>query len=100
MLKKVQKYKIKKNFFCFQVEKLVSVRTNKSTRQFLVRWKGYGESADSWENEKDLNCPKLIEKFLAKEQEKVSKTGSPKADKSRKPKGSHKKQIENGTSFL
>lgn len=85
------------------MEKLVSVRTSKGSRQFLVRWKGYGESADTWENEKDLNCPELIQKFLAKEKEqetKLSKTGSTKTDKSRKSKGSPKKQAENGMSLL
>ncbi|XP_072748513.1 uncharacterized protein [Anoplolepis gracilipes] len=78
----------------YEVEKLISVRTSKNSRQFLVRWKGYGESADTWENEKDLHCPELIEKFLAKEQETKSKTGSTKTDKSKKSKSS-KKQIEN-----
>ncbi|KMQ97762.1 chromobox protein 5 [Lasius niger] len=80
----------------YEVEKLINIRTSKGSRQFLVRWKGYGESADTWENEKDLNCPELIEKFLAKEQEtKLSKTGSTKTDKSKKSKGSPKKQTEN-----
>lgn len=83
------------------MEKLVNIRISKGYRQFLVRWKGYGESADTWENEKDLNCPELIEKFLAKEQDtKLSKTGSTKTDKSRKSKGSSKKQTENGMSLL
>ncbi|XP_050459757.1 uncharacterized protein LOC126855821 isoform X2 [Cataglyphis hispanica] len=72
--------------------------TSKGNRQFLVRWKGYGESADTWENEKDLNCPQLIEKFLANEEEqetKSIKTGSTKTDKSKKSKASPKKQNEN-----
>ncbi|XP_070151400.1 chromobox protein homolog 5 [Polyergus mexicanus] len=82
----------------YEVEKLLEVRANKGNRQFLVRWKGYGESGDTWENEKDLNCPQLIEKFLAKEEEqetKSPKTGSTKTDKSKKSKGSLKKQNEN-----
>ncbi|XP_029663832.1 chromobox protein homolog 3-like [Formica exsecta] len=82
----------------YEVEKLLEVRASKGNRQFLVRWKGYGESADTWENEKDLNCPQLIEKFLAKEEEqetKSPKTGSTKTDKSKKSKGSPKKQNEN-----
>ncbi|XP_029173371.1 chromobox protein homolog 1-like [Nylanderia fulva] len=75
----------------YEVEKLINIRTNKGNRQFLVRWKGYGESADTWENEKDLNCSQLIEKFLKEHETKVSKTGSPKTDKSKKSKGSSKK---------
>lgn len=80
----------------YEVEKLINIRISKGCRQFLVRWKGYGESADTWENEKDLNCSELIEKFLAKEQDtKLSKTGLTKTDKSKKSKGSSKKQTEN-----
>lgn len=82
------------------MEKLINIRISKGCRQFLVRWKGYGESADTWENEKDLNCPELIEKFLAKEETKLSKIGSIKTDKSKKSKGSSKKQTENGMSLL
>lgn len=70
----------------------------------MVRWKGYGESADTWENEKDLNCPKLIEEFLLDEKEKEkelemkpSKIVSAKTDKSKKSKSTPKKQTENGT---
>lgn len=82
---------------------MINLRTIKGRRQFLVRWKGYGESADTWENEKDLSCPKLIQEYLAKEREKdikSSKTGSAKADKSKKSKGNSKKQTENGILFL
>lgn len=91
------------NIFFFQVEKLLEIRASKGNRQFLVRWKGYGESADTWENEKDLNCPQLIEKFLAKEEEQETKSpkiGSTKTDKSKKSKSSPKKQNENGISLL
>ncbi|KAL6425574.1 hypothetical protein ACFW04_009609 [Cataglyphis niger] len=82
----------------YEVETLIDVRASKGNRQFLVRWKGYGESADTWENEKDLNCPQLIEKFLANEEEqetKSTKTGLTKTDKSKKSKASPKKQNEN-----
>lgn len=85
----------------YEVEELINLRTIKGRRQFLVRWKGYGESADTWENEKDLSCPALIKEYLAKEREKdikLAKTGSAKADKSKKSKANFslpKKQAEN-----
>ncbi|XP_012233528.1 chromobox protein homolog 1 [Linepithema humile] len=82
----------------YEVEELINLRTIKGRRQFLVRWKGYGESADTWENEKDLSCPELIQEYLAKEREKdikSSKTGSVKADRSRKSKGNSKIKTEN-----
>ncbi|XP_046429747.1 heterochromatin protein 1 isoform X1 [Neodiprion pinetum] len=47
----------------YEVLKIVGQRTIKGRRQFLVRWKGYDE--ESWEQEKNLNCPQLIEEYLA-----------------------------------
>lgn len=88
-------------YYFFQVEKIVGHRTVKNHRQFLVRWKGYSPSSDSWENEKDLNCPNLIEEFLAEQELKTSakdnkeaKTKSGRVDKSKKSKGITKKQTE------
>lgn len=84
---------------------IVGHRTIKGRRQFLVRWKGYSNASDSWENEKDLNCPKLIEEFLVNEKEskeiKPAKTKATKTDKSKKARVSSKKQTEHGTlSFI
>lgn len=84
--------------FFFKVEKLVSLRTNKGRRQFLVRWKGYRQSADTWENEKDLNCPELIEEFLSRldEKEMEKEMKALKTDKSKRSRTTLKKQTENG----
>ncbi|XP_024869875.1 chromobox protein homolog 3-like [Temnothorax curvispinosus] len=84
----------------YEVARLINIRTIKGRRQFLVRWKGYGESADTWENEKDLNCPTLIEDFLMEEKDKEremrsTKTVSAKTDKSKKSKSIPKKQTDN-----
>ncbi|KYN38865.1 Chromobox protein like protein 5 [Trachymyrmex septentrionalis] len=84
----------------YEVERLINVRTIKGRRQFLVRWVGYGENDDTWENEKDLNCSQLIEDFLAeekdKEKEKEIKLSKPaKTEKSkRSSRSSSKKQIQ------
>ncbi|XP_076761181.1 uncharacterized protein LOC143429410 [Xylocopa sonorina] len=95
----------------YEVEKLVGQRTIKGRRQFLVRWKGYGEDSDTWEQEKDLNCAELIEEYLAENTEdeeenkikksdntpKLQKIKSPKVEKkSKRSKTSLKKQTENG----
>lgn len=82
-----------------KVEQLINLRTIKGRRQFLVRWKGYRESADTWENEKDLNCPRLIEEFLIEEKEREKEMKSLKTDKSKKSRSSLKKQTENGTLY-
>lgn len=76
----------------------MNLRTIKGRRQFLVRWKGYGESADTWENEKDLNCPTLIQEYLEEEKEKELESQNisvPKASKTKKSKSS-KKDTEDG----
>ncbi|XP_076170396.1 uncharacterized protein LOC143148210 isoform X2 [Ptiloglossa arizonensis] len=92
----------------YEVEKIVGQRTIKGRRQFLVRWKGYDEDSDTWEQEKDLNCSQLIEEFLIEdaenEEEKSKKNeNSPKSMKNKIPKmdkkskrsrSSVKKQIE------
>jgi len=35
-------------------------------REFLIHWKGFSHKDDTWEPEKNLSCPDLIEKFMAK----------------------------------
>lgn len=51
----------------FEVEKIIDVyfKKNKS-REFLIRWKGFPASDDTWEPEANLNCPELITKFMEK----------------------------------
>ncbi len=44
-------------------------------REFLVRWVGHTAEDDSWEPEENLDCPDLIDKFLA-QQEKLSDLGT------------------------
>lgn len=90
------------------MEKIVGQRTIKGRRQFLVRWKGYDDDSDTWEQEKDLNCAQLIEEFLVEDEEnqeekakkpenspRVAKAKSPKMEKkSRKLKSNIKKHSE------
>lgn len=37
-----------------------------SYREFLVHWKRWSSDYDTWEPEKNLSCPDLIEKFMKK----------------------------------
>lgn len=46
----------------YEVERLLDDQCIQ-TRQFLVCWKGYDSSHDSWLYEKDLNCPRLVRKY-------------------------------------
>lgn len=51
----------------FEVEKIIEVHFKKNgTREFLIRWKGFSTADDTWEPEKNLNCPELIAKFMQK----------------------------------
>ncbi|XP_059618483.1 M-phase phosphoprotein 8-like isoform X2 [Phlebotomus argentipes] len=59
----------------WEVDKLIDVRYKKNkSREFLVRWKGWGASYDSWEPEKFVNCPDLVRKLLDKLENMKSKT--------------------------
>lgn len=48
----------------FEVQKLLTHKIIKRKRQFLVRWKGYDSTEDSWVPESGLNCPKILNAYL------------------------------------
>jgi len=48
----------------------VDDRYIKGKRQFKVRWVNYGPKDDTWVNEADMSCPKLVTAF---EEEKKAK---------------------------
>ena len=51
----------------WEVEKIINSRHvgHHKKLQFLVRWKGFPPSEDSWVPESDLSAPDLIEEFYA-----------------------------------
>lgn len=48
----------------YEVAKILDVRTRRGTKEFLVHWKGWSTSNDSWEPEINLSCDDLIKTFL------------------------------------
>lgn len=48
----------------FEVECLLNHKQVKSKQLFLVKWKGYDNRHNSWVEKKNLNCKKILEKFL------------------------------------
>lgn len=54
----------KTNNHVYEVEQLVSHKIRNGSKYFLIRWKGYDASFDTWEREENLNCSKLLKKYL------------------------------------
>lgn len=51
----------------FEVDRIIDVYFKKTgQREFLVSWKGYPNTMDSWEPEENLTCSDLIKKFMSK----------------------------------
>lgn len=49
----------------YEVDKIVEMRFKRDgKREFLVHWKRWSSSYDTWEPEENLSCPELIEKFM------------------------------------
>ncbi|CDH55288.1 predicted protein [Lichtheimia corymbifera JMRC:FSU:9682] len=52
---------------------------------FLIKWKNYDDSENTWEPEENLNCPDLLEQFLAQHAaQSRSRKRSPSASKRRR----------------
>lgn len=64
----------------YEVSSIVDSKSWKGKKKYLIRWKGFDASDDTWEPEDTLNCPELIRAF-----EKKNKTAT-KAYKAKKRK--------------
>ena len=47
----------------YEVEKILKKRSRRGRIQYLVHWKGYPDSENSWILEKDLHAPDLLSEF-------------------------------------
>ncbi|XP_062315587.1 histone-lysine N-methyltransferase SUV39H1-A [Osmerus eperlanus] len=66
----------KHNFYDFEVEYLCDYKKKKDQELYLVKWKGYPESANTWEPKKNLKCTTLLKQFnqdLEREQRRQKK---------------------------
>lgn len=45
------------------VENILERRIRRKKVQYLIKWKNYDSSWNTWENEKNLNCPAILKKF-------------------------------------
>lgn len=48
----------------YEVEAILQHKESDKGRQYLIRWKGYDSSEDTWENETNLKCPRILNKYI------------------------------------
>lgn len=49
----------------YEVAKIISHKTKRGTELFLIRWKGFDSSHDTWERKENLNCPKKLGEYFS-----------------------------------
>lgn len=48
----------------FEVETIIGHKETANGKQYLIRWKGFGQDEDTWEKESNLNCPKILNAYI------------------------------------
>ena len=48
----------------YAIEKIVGKRTNRHGKiEYLVKWRGYPDSENTWEPKAQLACPEIIQEY-------------------------------------
>jgi transposase InsO family protein len=47
----------------FEVEAILDCQTMRGVTKYLIKWKGYPHSENTWEPKSQLNCPDLLENY-------------------------------------
>lgn len=85
----------------YEVEVIVDHKTEKNKKFYLVKWKGWAASHNTWEPESSLSCPAIVKKYLESSKSKKttkkqveSEKKSPKKKEEKKAKKSAKKALK------
>ncbi|XP_008317132.1 chromobox protein homolog 5 [Cynoglossus semilaevis] len=61
----------------YVVEKVLDRRVMKGRVEFFLKWKGYSDKHNTWEPEKNLDCPELISEFMKTYKKSSSGSSTP-----------------------
>lgn len=49
----------------YDVERILLHKTKCDKKMFLIRWKGFDSTHDTWERKENLNCPEKLQEYFS-----------------------------------